>query len=456
MKQLTCEMCGSTDLIKQDGVFVCQSCGCKYSVEEAKKMMIEGTVDIQGTVKVDDTNEINNLVLLARRAKDENNTADAQKYYEQILLKQPTSWEASFYSKYFKSMNSKVGEIETAAISLANSIENTILLIKNENNTNETTVNIIAEIVTKLCLLTDLFYDNAKCFFDKFSNDDNSFVDFNKRVESCFICLVGTHSIIKKHFGENNEIMAVACSLQKTTVNYYINMYNSLYSFNPIYATGISGGIEGLIEPIIKEIETYDSSYKSPVLQKNQATNRGETKNDCALENQNSISENDDNKSPILKKIDNVDGKLSSDDLIKITQAIERGDKITAVKIVRDSTGMELAVAKDYLDKNFDTSSTNSSSTATTGGCYIATCVYGSYDCPQVWTLRRYRDDTLASTWYGRAFIRTYYALSPTIVKWFGNTKWFKKIWKNKLDKMVSNLRSNGVEDTPYQDKDWR
>ena len=37
MKQLTCEMCGSTDLIKQDGVFVCQTCGCKYSVEEAKK-----------------------------------------------------------------------------------------------------------------------------------------------------------------------------------------------------------------------------------------------------------------------------------------------------------------------------------------------------------------------------------------------------------------------------------
>ena len=39
MKQLTCEMCGSTDLIKQDGFFVCQTCGCKYSVEEAKKMI---------------------------------------------------------------------------------------------------------------------------------------------------------------------------------------------------------------------------------------------------------------------------------------------------------------------------------------------------------------------------------------------------------------------------------
>lgn len=41
MKQLVCEMCGSTDLVKQDGVFVCQTCGVKYSVEEAKQMMKE-------------------------------------------------------------------------------------------------------------------------------------------------------------------------------------------------------------------------------------------------------------------------------------------------------------------------------------------------------------------------------------------------------------------------------
>ena len=33
MKQLVCEMCGSTDLLKEEGVFVCQSCGCKYSVD---------------------------------------------------------------------------------------------------------------------------------------------------------------------------------------------------------------------------------------------------------------------------------------------------------------------------------------------------------------------------------------------------------------------------------------
>lgn len=86
------------------------------------------------------------------------------------------------------------------------------------------------------------------------------------------------------------------------------------------------------------------------------------------------------------------------------------------------------------------------------GGCYVATCVYGSYDCPEVWTLRRYRDYKLASTWYGRIFIKTYYAISPTIVKWFGNTSWFKSICKGKLDFMVNTLQSKGVKSTPYND----
>ena len=61
MKKLTCEMCNSVDLIKKDGLYVCQSCGTKYTVEEAKKMMIEGTVDVSGsTVKVDNSDELNN------------------------------------------------------------------------------------------------------------------------------------------------------------------------------------------------------------------------------------------------------------------------------------------------------------------------------------------------------------------------------------------------------------
>ena len=88
-------------------------------------------------------------------------------------------------------------------------------------------------------------------------------------------------------------------------------------------------------------------------------------------------------------------------------------------------------------------------------GCYVATCVYGSYDCPQVWTLRRFRDYSLAKTWLGRAFIRVYYATSPTIVRWFGHTGWFQKTWYSVLNKFVSKLNALGYEDTPYQDRQW-
>lgn len=89
-------------------------------------------------------------------------------------------------------------------------------------------------------------------------------------------------------------------------------------------------------------------------------------------------------------------------------------------------------------------------------GCYVATCVYGSYDCPEVWTLRRYRDYSLANTLLGRIFIKIYYFTSPTIVKLFGNTKLFKNIIKKKLDKMVKKLNADGYYDTPYDDIKWK
>ena len=36
---IICEICDSTNLLKQDGVFVCQDCGARYTAEEIKKMV---------------------------------------------------------------------------------------------------------------------------------------------------------------------------------------------------------------------------------------------------------------------------------------------------------------------------------------------------------------------------------------------------------------------------------
>ncbi len=74
-------------------------------------------------------------------------------------------------------------------------------------------------------------------------------------------------------------------------------------------------------------------------------------------------------------------------------------------------------------------------------GCYIATAVYGSYDCPQVRILRRYRDDALSATILGRAFIRAYYFISPWLVANFADKKWFNRFFRKRLDKMVARLK---------------
>ncbi len=86
-------------------------------------------------------------------------------------------------------------------------------------------------------------------------------------------------------------------------------------------------------------------------------------------------------------------------------------------------------------------------------GCYVATCVYGSYDCPEVWVLRRYRDNSLDKNLLGRVCIQVYYALSPTLVKLFGKQNWFVRVCKTILDKIVNILQSKGIENSPYNDK---
>ena len=48
MKRMICEVCGDSDILKNKGAFVCRSCGCKHSLEEARKLL-EGGNSIQQT-----------------------------------------------------------------------------------------------------------------------------------------------------------------------------------------------------------------------------------------------------------------------------------------------------------------------------------------------------------------------------------------------------------------------
>ena len=367
MKALTCEMCGSTNLIKEGGVFVCQSCGTKYSVEEAKKMMVEGTVDVKGTVKVDTSDELKNLYEIARRAKDANNSENAAKYYEQILAKDPNSWEANFYTIYFQSMSCRIGEIYSVEVNLINNYQSFLDLVKPLPE--EERVKALEEIYLRISIIADIFFTTSKNFF----KETDVSIRYEMRQETCdrllysFFLLYYLAAYISETFSHKYEEISAKCKEDG------IKLHSEFLQ------------IDQLMIPKESHIETIDEKAEE-----------------------------------ILKVNPNY----------KLPQYI---------------INLKNELKTPVVDNNYSNSNTE--------GCYVATAVYGSYDCPEVWTLRRFRDFTLDETWYGRLFIKAYYATSPTFVKYFGNVKVFKLQGKKLLDKWVAKLNSKGYDNTPYKDK---
>ncbi len=346
MKKLTCEMCGSSDMLKEDGVFICQSCGMKYSVEEAKKMMIEGTVEVEGTVKIDSSSEIDNLYQAARNAKENADYVTAIKHYEAINARVPNDWESMFYLVILRATAIKNAEIGITATKITNCLPKVFDCIKllPDKEAQKTAVKEVADQSYAVAILLL-----------------NGSVSFYKSLSLTLATALGDH---------RDRCLEIA---------------------NILLTCG---------DCIVSKFDANDEDYKQTAL--------------------------------LLWKI-----------VPATTSNIAKEDAFLLLKSQLEPFSTRI--------KKYDPSY----QTPKSGGCYVATAVYGSYDCPEVWTLRRYRDNTLAENWYGRVFIKAYYAVSPTLVKWFGNTAWFKKMWQGTLDRMVTDLHSKGFESTPYEDKEW-
>ncbi len=274
--------------------------------------------------------KMDNLFILARRAKDSGDNAAAAKYYEQILFEDPNNWEAVFYTDYCTAASCVIRDIGPSAVRLKSAFNTAFTLIQNSGMDDKE--NLLATLCDETSNLLATLRTAAYNHYTQNLSVNGVDAEFNERAKQCGLAHLSMGDLF---YNIGDKRIASIC---------YKRAQNALT------------GVANINELALNRIKEYDPSYQIP---------------------------------------------------------------------------------------------------KTKSGCYVATAVYGSYDCPQVWTLRRYRDNTLAETWYGRAFIRTYYAISPTLVKWFGNTQWFKNFCKGKLDRMVKKLQGDGVESTPYEDKNW-
>ncbi len=352
MKAIVCEMCGSNDLVKKDGLYVCQQCGTKYSVEEAKKMMveIEGKIDVSGSkVEIDKKSELDNYYIIARRAIDNRDFETAEKYYDMILQIEPNSYEAVFYKAYCNACNCKIIQIRSSIIQVNNCLDSVYSLMKKSLKGKEL---------------------------------EEKIIEISNAANSVFIMLVNAYkkhyegislSIIQQYAQEKIDTLAAGRDAEEYMV--------------------------ALLQKYFPESEWVKKNV--PILLSNANTWHIDFL-------------------PLLK------------------------DKEGNLKVIHERTARIQQYNPDYKEPI---------SATTSNGCYVATCVYGSYDCPEVWTLRRFRDNYLDNFSLGRAFIKIYYAISPKIVKKFGNNKCFRKTNKWILDKFVVKLNNDGYENTRYNDK---
>lgn len=82
----------------------------------------------------------------------------------------------------------------------------------------------------------------------------------------------------------------------------------------------------------------------------------------------------------------------------------------------------------------------NLSARQSSGACYIATLVYGGYEQDQVVALRAFRDRALLVNAFGRQFVRVYYRVSPTLVKWLQPYPSIQKPIRRLLDCLVRKI----------------
>lgn len=141
---------------------------------------------------------------------------------------------------------------------------------------------------------------------------------------------------------------------------------------------------------------------------------------------------------------------LASREWVPTSDSSGHADLEIQVQRVSPVTGPSL---QESLAPNSASSAPTSSTPARSGGCYVATAVYGSYDCPEVWVLRRWRDTYLTSSTIGRQFIRLYYRTSPGVVRAVGDHPWFTGVVRRSLNRFVGRLRASGYSALPYSDR---
>ena len=169
-KALVCDMCGSNDLRIQNEMAVCQHCDTRYTLEDVQRIVYGKSFGSRKETHPDEMTRVEKLYILARRAKKDNNTENAAKYYDLIQQEDPSSWEAAFYSTFYAALNTNIAGIQSAALKISNSFRSILGLIQEAELDWKETYLAIYEIVHMTAGAASVLASGARKHYNEFGS----------------------------------------------------------------------------------------------------------------------------------------------------------------------------------------------------------------------------------------------------------------------------------------------
>ncbi len=160
MKAIVCELCGSNEIIKQDGFFTCQSCGTKYDLEEARKLM---NISV---VKVDLSSEVDNRLKNAINEYKAGNTEVAYQLFVEILNIDSDNPEAIIYKALSSGWSSSVSN--NKMISTASEIERALDIMRKQKDSDDEYTSCCKDVLEEMHSLAYAMY--------------KSYLEYNKKM----------------------------------------------------------------------------------------------------------------------------------------------------------------------------------------------------------------------------------------------------------------------------------
>lgn len=108
MGRLTCELCAGTEFVRETAGFRCRSCGCVYTLEQAKRLMQDVPAS-PARPAPSRKNSVQKLLTAARSARNEGNLREARRCYDLLIAEEPADTEARFYSGFYAVAETPVG-----------------------------------------------------------------------------------------------------------------------------------------------------------------------------------------------------------------------------------------------------------------------------------------------------------------------------------------------------------